>query len=206
MSGRFVVILAEDPTDAQALEHLLRHIVPDIGTVRKPRQPLVQVKGRPTKAVRSLAERIAEAVRREEVYIGRAVDLVIAHEDCDAVEPAHVANAARIETELRRRGVPNVVAATPAWEMEAWWYLWPEAVAAVCGGWRPLTRTGAVGRLKDVKEQLRRDLRPSGRTRVPDYSVTDAPRIAQQVRQQGKPPRTGVESGSYEAFRAAVVS
>ena len=132
MRYQFVVIFAEDPNDAQALEHLIRYIVPDVGTVRKPRRPLVLMKGRPQPAIRSNADQIAEAVLWEAKLRRRTVDLVVAHQDCDATEPAHIDLAQRIVSELKKIGVPNPVAAAPAWEMEAWWYLWPDAVATVC--------------------------------------------------------------------------
>lgn len=196
----FVIIFAEDPNDAQALEHLLRYSVPSVGVVRRPRRPLVLMKGRPQRAVRSSAEKIAAAVLREAKLSGKIVDLVIAHEDCDDVEPAHIDLTRRIATELRNCGVPNPVVAAPAWEMEAWWYLWPDAVAAVCSGWRRLTRTGAVGMLVGAKEQLRRDLRPTGHSRVPDYDESYAPRIAAQIREHGRPPDKRVRSASYKAF------
>lgn len=204
MSHRLVVIFAEDPNDAQALEHLLRYIVPNVGTIRKPRQPLVLIKGRLPPAARRNAASLVEQVQREAVARKQPVSLVIAHQDCDAVEPAHVTLATRITDELRRCGAPNPVAAVPAWELEAWWYLWPDAVAAVCPSWRRLTRGGAVGMLKDAKEQLRRDLRPLKGKRVPDYQETDAPRIAEMVRTQNQQPAKTVQSGSWEAFRQAV--
>lgn len=201
-----MVIFAEDPNDAQALESILRFLRPDIGTVRRPRRPLVLIKGRQAPGVKDSAERIAESVRREAKAIGRQVDLVIAHEDCDAVEPAHVELANRIVVALKRSRVPTPVAAVPAWEMEAWWYLWPQAVAAVCPGWRRLTRTGSVGMLRNVKDQLRRDLRPTERTRVPNYDETFGPRIASKVREQAQPQLAGVHSASYIAFSMAVAA
>ena len=206
MTYQLVVIFAEDPSDAQALEHLIRYLTPNIGKIRKPRRPLVLMKGPPRREIRSNATDIANAVVREAKLSGRPVDLVIAHQDCDAVEPAHCELSKRIVDELRTLGVPNPVAAAPAWEIEAWWYLWPEAVAAVCPSWRRLTFVGAVGKLSNIKERLRRDLRPSGRGRIPDYDGAFAPRIAEEICKQGKPPKTNVHSSSYEAFQAAVVS
>lgn len=206
MTYRLVIIFAEDPNDAQALEHLLRHLVRDVGVVRKPRRPLVLMKGRALPAVRSAAKRMADAISWEATINKRKVDLVIAHEDCDAVEPAHLSLASRMVTALRDCGASKTVAAVPAWELETWWYLWPDAVSAVCPGWRRLTRTGAIGMLTNAKEQLRRDLRPTGHHRIPDYNESDAPRIAARVREQGGFPKAGVKCASYDAFRITLTS
>ena len=204
MRLKFAVIFAEDPNDAQALEHLLRFLRPDIGVVRKPRRPLVPIKGSQRQNARDNARDIAAAVSRESRVRGSPVDLVIAHQDCDAFEPAHVALERKIVDELTAASVPNPVAAVPAWELEAWWYLWPDAVCAVCPSWNRLTRTGTIGLIQDVKSQLRRDLRPKGKMSVPDYDETHAPRIARCVREQGKAPRTTVNCASYRAFVVAL--
>lgn len=205
MTNTMAVIFAEDPTDADAIECLLRYVRPDVSRVRKPRRPIVLMKGPLPRDAQDNAKRLAIAVTLEARASGRSVTLVIAHQDCDDFEPAHVPLAARIVAALTVCEVPHPIAAVPAWELEAWWYLWPDAVAAVCSGWRKLTRTGAIGMIRNAKEQLRRDLRPTGRTKVPDYDPTYGPRIGKKVLEQGKAPTALVQSASFNAFRDALI-
>lgn len=176
---------------------------PDIRTFRS---PLVLIRGRELAQQRKNAAAIKSVVAAQAVV--NDVKAVIAHEDCDDLEPAHETAAIQIETRLRDEGAPNPCAVTPAWEMEAWWYLWPDAVAAVHPGWRKLARHGQeVGRIRDAKEQLRRDLRPvnvkPGRGR--DYVESDSRTIAEYVRTSGCIFSPTANSASFSRFRDQVL-
>jgi hypothetical protein len=145
------------------------------------------------------AANIAAVVKAKAVLAD--VKVVVAHQDCDAVEPAHEGLADAIKAELEAAGVPNVIAVAPAWEMEAWWFLWPDAVAAVNSRWRRLSRRGNHGMIQNVKEELRRDLRNQG---VRDYEESDSPKIAAQVRIKGLIGTKRGTSDSFEAFAVRV--
>lgn len=135
------------------------------------------------------------------------VRAVIAHKDCDDFEPAHVKLAAAIERAMRAEGVPEPIACTPAWEMEAWWFLWPEAVAAAFPSWRkPDDHCGReVGRIRDAKEELQKLTKPPGKGGIKSgFSESDAPRIAAKVRELGVVGCPQAKSESFEAFRKAV--
>lgn len=86
--------------------------------------------------------------------------------------------------------------------MEAWWYLWPDAVAAVHSGWRRLARRGQrVGLIRNVKEQLCADLRPTRQGKLPrDYRESDASKIAAEVRKRGLIDSLAAVSASFMRF------
>jgi hypothetical protein len=154
------------------------------------------------------ADRIAKVVAAAQVK--SKVVAVIAHRDCDAVEPAHEKRSEAIESELKKRGVPKPIAAVPAFETEAWWLLWPDAVASVRRCWERLPDSSRnVGSIKDAKENLVRALRPkkpSGKARCRDYEETDGIEIARAVRLMGIIDKRVGTSNSFERFRDKVRS
>lgn len=177
----------------------------DCPTIKSRRKPLVLVKNRVRAEQQKNVADIAAVVRADEVRFD--VRLVVAHEDTDAVEPSHEELSARIEQHLRAEGI-DAVAATPAWEMEAWWYQWPSAVLAVNTRWRHPNRGGTeVGLIRNVKEQLTRDLRPRGGARTRDYEESDSPEIAEHVEADELVDERAAISRSFnrfaERFRAA---
>ena len=204
-----VVIFGENDSDRSALGELFRAIRPEHSTVaiKKLRRPLVLLRNtnRP-ETRRKNAEEIAALIKiaRRKVQ----VVAVIAHADCDATEPAHVREAERIESELKKAGITNAVAATPAWEIEAWWMLFPGALRAVRPCWETIDYGGReVGRLTNAKEELRGKLRPKRREKTgqcPDYSESDGIRIASEIRKQGLIDKEQGISASFAAFRKKI--
>lgn len=128
------------------------------------------------------------------------VQYVLVHRDNDAVEPHQPLNA-RLRSEVAAAGFDRVVAVTPAWAIEAWWYLWPQAVASVNVKWRPLGRRGDHGQIPNVKAALRRDLRTAG---AADYRESDSVKIAAAVRKMGLLDTCVGHAPSFDAFRRAV--
>ena len=136
---------------------------------------------------------------------GRRYDVrgVIAHQDCDAIEPAHEALSDQIERDLAREGI-DAVAATPAWETEAWLFLWPAAAPEVVRSWTAPSQHGRwVGRIENAKEAYRKALRPST-SRV--YTESDAPRIVAKACELGLIDAPDASSDSFERFRRALLS
>jgi hypothetical protein len=190
----------EDKNDSDSLVELVLAIWPEAPKITYSRKPLVLIRDAAVAEARKKnAANIAAVVKARDVLAD--VRLVVAHQDCDAVEPAHKSLADAIRTELEAAGVPNVIAVAPAWEIEAWWYLWPEAVAAVNSRWRKLTRKGNHGMIQNVKEQLRRDLHTQG---VRHYEESDSAKIAAQVRNRGLIGKKLGTSDSFEAFAVRV--
>lgn len=191
------LVFCEDENDAVALGHISHSVRPELPRLQYCRKPLILMRDqKQAEARKKNASDVLSVVRAWEQV--ENVQFVIAHQDCDQVEPAHEGLAARIRAELNGQGLKNVVAVAPAWETEAWWFLWPDAVAAVNSKWRRLSRTGNHGKIKDAKEALQRDLRtPKAR----DYEESDSRKIAENVLKLGLIDKKTGSSESFEQFR-----
>lgn len=149
------------------------------------RKPLVLVKGAAAGTARDTAARIADLVRVERRV--RNVVAVLAHQDCDRVDPAHERLGSTIESTLQAADCPvPSIGVTPAWEIEAWWMVFPEAVAKVCDGWRaPDDWIGRdTGVVENAKEALAKAVQPRAvgkKARPRAYRESDSITIAQNI-------------------------
>ncbi len=205
-----VLIFGESENDTKSIRELIEGLRPDlVGKVKPLREPLVLIKNARPEDVPERARKIADAVD-----INRAtndVACVFAHEDCDDIEPKHEAACAKIEAACAKAGCP-AHAVVPAWELEAWWFMWPEAVQAVRPkSWRtPDDHLGKrVGLIRNAKEELRKrvipkNLKPEKRKGFPDYEESDSPAIARHVRERGLVRKPGAASDSYSRFLSSV--
>jgi hypothetical protein len=201
------LVFGENDHDRRAIKALIEGLRPDLaGRVHARRQPLCLIKNRPAEDALSEAEKIAAVVHAE-----KPVCAVFAHEDCDEVEPAHEAlakrKAAALASAIDDPGC-SITAVTPAWEIEAWWFLWPQAVREANPSWRePTDYVGRnVGAITNAKEELRRCVRPRGKKPKPvrDYEEADSPDIAKlavTLRLLDSHRSVGTTSASFEAFR-----
>jgi hypothetical protein len=133
---------------------------------------------------------------------------VFAHEDSDAVEPAHVQLEQRIRDAFAARGY-DVNPAVPAWEMEAWLMQWPEAFKAYRPKWRSIDayRGRHLGLIVNAKETLTRALRPAPSAgNVRDYRESDSPALAALVTTRGLIGTPSGRSDSFTSFAAQVSS
>ncbi|WP_428261375.1 hypothetical protein [Haliangium sp.] len=179
------------------------------GDIQKRRQPLVLIKGVTPKELASRRASLHAQVKADRVRYD--VQAVLVHEDCDAVEPAHEAVARRYEEAFREADF-DVYPVLPAWEIEAWWLLWPDALGAYRQSWRaPVEHKGKhVGKIENAKQRLKRDVMPAGlksaqRKKFPGYQESDSPGIAAFIRARGELSRPQGRSDSYEYFRASLV-
>ncbi len=173
------------------------------------KKPMILIKDAAQHDLLSRAEKVARVVKAASAR--ERVDAVFAHQDCDCFEPGHVSVAARIETTLIAAGCPGLIyGVVPAWETEAWWFLWPDLVGQVRESWRePRDYDGRdVGKVQDAKEELARCVRPSGVSaskRFPEYQESDSIEIARRVREADRADGPfAARSGSYDRFRANV--
>ena len=89
--------------------------------------------------------------------------------------------------------------------MEAWWWLWPDAIKAVNSKWRkPNRKNKQVGLIENAKEALRRDLRSKDGAQTHDYRESDAPLIAAKVRELKIVDQRHARSASFERFYNAL--
>jgi hypothetical protein len=111
-----VMVFGEDNNDRVSIKHLIRALAPRAPTVKVFNSPLVLIKGRALAEQRKSARSVVDVVAAKKVTDN--VVAVFAHEDCDAVEPAHEALGEAIERRLAEAGVDRPCAVTPAWELE----------------------------------------------------------------------------------------
>jgi len=203
--AKTVLVFGESENDSKAIAELVQCLKSELH-VETRRRPIILDRGAAAAKRKKMFADIARVVRTERVL--RHVHAVILHRDCDAVEPAHLSESKRIEKEAGKALAPTrVVPATPAFELETWWYLFPDAVAAYKPGWRRLTRNGEdVGKLANAKEILRRDLRPHGTSKVRDYTESDSPGIARKVRELALCGKPRAQSDSFALFAQKVCS
>lgn len=210
MTSSTVLIFGEgdEDNDRRALEHLIHAFAPINVSIRckRYRSPIILDRGAKRRKSKRVAEEVAVLERgmREAARRGERV-VTIGFHDCDALEPAHVAEAGRIEEELRVAGVQQPIAATPAWSIEAWWMLFPEALALTRGCWKDYRTPANVGAIQKAKETLRGSLRPIGQHRCPDYHERDSITIARHIRERrlADDARTD-RSASLAQFRDAL--
>lgn len=202
-----VLVFGEDATDTAFLAELLVALCPDLqGLVKQIRKPPLLVRGVAADSkVRDRTRTIAALIAAE--MTDSDVICVFAHADSDAVEPAHESMAARIESEFAAVG-QHVHAVVPAWETEAWLFLWPEAVSDYMPSWSSLDkyRGRSVGLIKDAKEELTRALRPTGpnKGRIRDFRESDAVEIAKRVAAKGVVRKPQASSESFKRFVESV--
>jgi hypothetical protein len=202
-----VVIIGESDNDTEAIGHLFRALRSDFeGTIHARRDPPLLIKDATPEKLPGRASVLSAIIRSE--ALAADVVCVLAHEDCDAVEPAHIPLSQKIEDSFNREGIA-ANAATPAWEMETWLFLWPEASKKYRPKWRQPDRYNGtnVGMLTNAKEKFKAELRPKGAAAsagVRDYRETDAPAIVNKIRELGIIDSPSAISNSYSRFRDAV--
>lgn len=204
-----ILIYGESLHDTKAIRELVEALAPSWERRVQPRrQPPVEIKNTNIADLPKRRDRLAAAIAVERS--ARNVMCVFAHEDCDEVEPAHRVVSERIENTLSSVGCP-AYAVTPAWELEAWWFQWPEAVRASNPSWRsPDDYLGRnVGKVRNAKERLQRAVVPKGmagaqKANFRSYRESDSPRIAQLVRQRGEAKTPQAQSESYHWFVSRV--
>jgi hypothetical protein len=201
-----VLVFGEDENDREALRELIVALCPELESrIETRHRPLVLLRDASPTEIPDRASQIADAVAADRVR--RDVRCVFAHQDCDDVEPSHEAVARRIEEALARAGCP-AHAVTPAWEIEAWWFMWPSAVRAYQSSWNiPRRYSGtSVGLIVNAKEEFRRATRAAGKRKTREYRESDSPPLAKKVREMGLARTPEAKSLSYERFVGSVDS
>lgn len=198
-----VVILGEDDNDRKTIKILVAALRPDIprGSLKPLRKPMALVRNVPPQRLPTQATKAAAVLRA--VHVDTPIHAVLMHEDADEVEPAHEALITKIEESFRSLRWP-VFAVVPAWEMETWWFLFPDAVQAVRPTWRrPDQYAGRdVGKIRNAKEELRKAVTPPGaKASFQTYSEADSVSIAEKMVELAQLTRPCfARSASWTAF------
>lgn len=168
-SGEQIIVFGEDDNDRKSIKILLCGLRPDItpGSVKPLREPIALVKDIAPDRLRKRTERVHAALRAANVR--QRIRSVLLHEDAYRTLPW------------------PVYAVVPAWELEAWWFLFPAAVAALHPSWQPLDgyRGRHLGKIRNAKEELVRALRPAGKRSAREYAESDSATIAQKIVELG---------------------
>lgn len=186
MSSALVLIFgeAEDDNDRRAIEYLVQSLKPKDVQVRcqRHRTPFILDRSAQRRKHMRACEEIAilASAATEAAKPGDKV-LVVGFHDTDEVEPSHIKESQRIKNDLRAYGVVGV-AATPACTIEAWWMLFPEALAQTRRCWASFKTSGNVGAIQQPKTYLTRKLRNPSNRKCPDYTETDSVPIARHIR------------------------
>ena len=143
------------------MKELMMGIRADLPPVVIRQRPIMLRRGTAQNKVRRLGDEIARVLAAEAVR--HTVIAVVVHRDLDDVESSsdvHIPNVLELETmqalEPALGADCSIIPAIPAWETEAWWFLWPDQVAKHRPSWRRLRdRTGKwVDRIEHAKETL----------------------------------------------------
>lgn len=198
-----VVFYGEHPHDAAAVKILFQGLRPDLAPnrTRVLKAPPSLVKGVEAAKRRTRASRVLATLRALKVSEG--LRAAVFHEDADDVEPGHE----RLETNIKRTyaSAPcEVVAAVSAWEIEAWWLMFPDAVGAVCTSWNvPDKYVGrSVGLIRNAKEELARCVRTQSikRGKAREYHEKDCELIARAIVELGLVRKPRAHSASWASF------
>lgn len=208
MPSTDVLIFGEDYNDCAALSHLVKALLPANmkPNVRPMRRPIILSREAEQRKRAAMSHEIASFAHGFE-KAGKKVT-VVTHRDCDAVEPAHIEQAKQLKADLNAAGVKSVVAATPAWEIESWWMLFPKALRDTRPSWKNVDYGKAhVGAIVNAKERLTRDLRPNGHSKCPDFKESDGILIAQKIAKDASHIASiSARSDSFSAFKSELVA
>lgn len=204
-----VLLFGESDNDRRAIKELAEGLRPGLrGHVEIRRRPLVLIKGVTPEVLARRVTDLGLQVKADRERLD--VRGVLVHEDCDAVEPAHEAVAKRYQDKFRGADY-RVHPVLPAWELEAWWLLWPKALPAYRESWRePAEYRGRhVGKLRNAKELLKREVQPRNlkaaeRKRFRGYEESDSPGIARLIRERGWVAEPEGRSDSYAHFQREI--
>jgi hypothetical protein len=178
-----VLVFGEDENDREILKELIVAICPALGgKVEKRRKPLIMAKGANKTQLSHRARKLAAVVRAEEAR--GPIAGVFVHEDADDVAPADEKREQQM-VEACAKHCLKIYAVVPAWEIEAWFFLFPEAVSSAFPSWKPLPRlVGArVDLRRDAKERFRDST--TGRRAGRRYRESDGPLVARKIAELG---------------------
>lgn len=192
-----VLVFGEDDNDREVLRILITSLCPPAsGRVAKRKKPLLLARGATPDGLEARAKKLAATIRADEAI--RPVACVFVHEDADDYAPADRHRAGSMEAAAAKYGA-KICAVVPAWETEAWFFLFPGAVAETFPSWTKLkSATGRVDRRKDAKEAFRSATTPKNAKRR--YEESDGPKIAATIAERDEARSPVGISDAYQRF------
>lgn len=189
-----VLIFGENLNDSKSIARLLVAVNPELERRVKPvPRPISLTRSAKTPAVRDWVDELRRTVRGYQAA-GNRVGAVLVHRDADGPDPGG-SQETRLANQIATVPALPVV---PVQMIEAWWFLFPDAVEAV----RPHAWRGTLPRrprdveiINDPKGEL---VRLTGRRGRHAYTESDCVAIAEAIASL-RPARVGV-SASYDRF------
>ena len=197
-----VLVFGESINDSTSIARLLVAANPALaGRVRARPRPTSLTREAKPPAVRSWVADLGYVVRATEATGDRVAGIVV-HRDADGPDRTGSV-AAELSRQLAALGGK---AAVPVQAIEAWWFLFPDAVEAV----RPRAWRRRLPRRKQDVELIERPkeaLQRATRTRNgPEYAESDSPVIAEYIRRHSLRPLDHCASYSRLVTTAGEVS
>jgi hypothetical protein len=183
MKEHTILVFGEDDNDRRSIANLIKALTPAEKSIN------IGIRRRPTILSKDAARKrlgMADEIKPfadAETAQSKRVNVVV-HRDCDAIEPAHQEQEKILRQLLSSVGLSDAVLATPAWEIETWWMLFPEALHLARKCWNRVNYGSKhVGMIINSKEQLRRDLRPAGSRpkACPDFAESDGILVSERI-------------------------
>ena len=179
-----VLVFGESVNDSKSIMHLLIAANASLShRVHARPRPMSLTREAKPDAVRSWADELQLAVRAFKAANGRVAAVVI-HRDADGSDPDGNVAIALAQQLASIDGQPVV----PVQAIEAWWFLFPEAVEAVrLRAWKD--KLSRVGRDVELINQPKKALQQTTSSkRIPGYSESDSPTIAAYIREKALSP------------------
>lgn len=198
-----VLVFGEGDSDREAIRELIVALCAAAdGRVEKRMKPLLLVKNASAPNLSVRAQKLAATVRADQAARG-PVACVFVHEDADDLAPTDERRAAAMREATLAAGL-EVCPVVPAWELEAWWFLFPDAVASAFPSWSrlPSKPQRQVDRIRNAKEAFRNATTPRRARRR--YTESDGIDIARAVRQLDLANRPVGRADAYDRFRQCV--
>jgi hypothetical protein len=179
-----VLVFGESVNDSQSILYLLIAANTSLaGRVRFLRRPASLTREAKLDTIRDWVDELRRTVQAFEVVNGR-VAAVVVHRDADGHDPSGAVAADLAQQLAALNGHPVV----PVQAIEAWWFLFPDAVEAV----RPRAWKGKLPRQPRNVELIDRPKKAlqqvtQGR-RAPEYAESDSPIIAAYIREKSLIP------------------
>ncbi len=185
-----VLVFGESVNDSQSILHLLIAANASLaGRVRSLRRPVSLTREAKPDAIRDWVGELRRAVHAFEAVNGR-VAAVVVHRDADGHDPCGAVAADLAQQLITLNGHPVV----PVQSIEAWWFLFPDAVEAV----RPRAWKGKLPRRPrnvELIDQPKKALQQATQDRrVLEYAESDSPIIAAYIRDKSLIPLCSCKS------------
>ena len=148
--------------------------------------------------LRERINKLAGSVRAKGTREHAAVQCVFVHEDFDETDSTQRTKVRRRIQEALDREITGVYYVLATWEVEAWFLMFPDALAGFALSWSVPSRYLGVdtGRIRDPKRVMKREVAKAG----PEYRESEAPDIAEMIVDLGLQRAPAGQNRSYSEF------